>query len=272
MTIASKPEEQESLRSPFDRRDFPRVAIDIPTELELQGMGQLSSVSRDLSVGGICVSTQSRFVLDSVRSVTLQLPHKMLTLNGEGRWQREIDGDQTILTGLEFTELTRPILYDLWDLVHETAKHITTFLSTSSDLQAFPLSELMEIAHATRYRSIPSGGQIYRQEKPSTGDDSIFIILEGTVVLEIRSKRGRRVELCRLGPGHLFGGTPLVTNTSHRESAIACCDVGLLDISRRVFEEMKRQRAGLALRLSSAVVENHASRLHDSLLNMAEAR
>jgi CRP-like cAMP-binding protein len=180
-------------------------------------------------------------------------------------------GDQSFITGIEFIDLTREVVYELWDVVHETSKRLTTFLSTNSELQTFPLSELMEVAHATRYRSIPCGGLIYRQEERSSGDDSIFIILEGTVVLETRSKRGRRVELCRLGSGCLFGGTPLVTGTSHRESAIACCDVGLLDISRGAFEKMKRQRASFAMRLSSAIVENHASRLHDSLLKMVEA-
>ena len=83
MTIAPKPEEQERSEASFDRRDFPRVAIDIPTELELQGMGRLPSVSCDLSVGGICVSTRSRFVLDSLRSVTLQLPRQ--DADAEGR-------------------------------------------------------------------------------------------------------------------------------------------------------------------------------------------
>ncbi len=270
MSIARRTASQETPRESFDRRDFPRVAIDVPTELELQGMGRIPSVSCDLSVGGICVSTRSRFVLDSLRSVALTLPQRTLTLKAEGRWQRETGGDQTFLTGAEFVEQTRQVVYELWDVIHETGKRLTTFLSTSSDLQVFPLSELMEVAHVTRYRSIPSGGQIYRQAERSAGEDSIFIILEGAVVLETRSKRGRRVELCRLGAGCLFGGTPLLTGTSHRESAVACCDVGLLEISSGAFEKMKRQRASLAMRMSSVVVENHASHLHDSLLNMAE--
>lgn len=270
MKPARGTEQHEAPRESLDRRDFPRVAIDMATELELQGMGRLPSVSCDLSVGGICVSTRSRFVLDGVRSVTLQFPHKTLTLPGVGRWQRETGGDQSILSGIEFIDLTREIAYELWDVVHETGKRLTTFLSTNSELQTFPLSELMEVAHATRYRSIPCGGLIYRQEELSSGEDSIFIILEGTVVLETRTKRGRRVELCRLGSGCLFGGTPLVTGTSHRESAIACCDVGLLDISKGAFEKMKHQRASFAMRLSSAIVESHASRLHDSLLKMVE--
>lgn len=270
VTAARTTEPQQAPRDTLDRRDFPRVAIDMPTELELQGMGRLPSVSCDLSVGGICVSTRSRFVLDSLRSVTLELPQRRLSLPAEGRWQREVGGDQSFFTGIEFVGLAREVVYELWDVVHETGKRLTTFLSTNSELQSFPLSELMEVAHATRYRSIPCGGLIYRQEERRSGDDSIFIILEGTVVLETRTKRGRRVELCRLGSGCLFGGAPLVTGTAHRESAIGCSDVGLLDISRGAFEKMKRQRASLAMRLSAAVVESHASRLHDSLLRLAE--
>jgi hypothetical protein len=272
VSIAPKTAQQAAPRDSLDRRALPRVAVDIPTELELQGMGRLPSVSCDLSVGGICVSTRSRFSLDSLLRVTLQLPGKTLTLRARGRSQSEADGDQTFLTGVEFIEPPRRAVYELWDVVHETAKQLTTFLSTSSDLQALPLGDLMEIAHMTRYRSIPSGGRIYRQEERSFGGDSIFIILEGSVVLETCSRGGRRFELCRLGAGRLFGGTPLVTGTPHREDAIAAHDAGLLDISSEVFEKMKRQRPDLALLLSSAIVENHASRMHASLLHMAEAR
>ena len=72
------------------------------------------------------------------------------------------------------------------------------------------LEEAMGLAQVTRLRSMSAGDLIYRQGHRGDGTDSIFLITEGEVTLQIRIRDAFERPLAHLTVGDLFGGVPSI--------------------------------------------------------------
>lgn len=248
-------------------RSNPRVGADFPVDLYIDGLhGPLPARARDLGIGGMCVATPSPFSFKSLHRAVLSLPDRILELEAEGRWQRSTPGDQVVLSGLAFTRTDEEVLNVLWDLVLDNAKQLARFLHSKSDLSCLDIEEAMGLAQVTRYREVPRGHAIYREDVFEPGEDSIFLVAKGTVVLEARVRGARNVAFDRLGPGKLFGGTPLLAEVPNSETAVADNDCRLMEIDRSAFEYLCSAKPWLAQRVSQAVSIANARRARQVLL------
>jgi CRP-like cAMP-binding protein len=247
-------------------RLHPRIGADFPLELYSgEYPGPLLGRTRDLGVGGACVATASPFAFKSLQRVVLSLPERRLELLVEGRWQRDLVADDLVLTGIGFLDPPEDVVESLWELVLEGSKELARFLYTRSDLADFALEETMGLAQVTRFREISAGRCIYRQDRSEPGEDSIFVISDGTVGLQVRVRDARDATLDRLGPGRIFGGLPLVAEIENAESAVAETNVRLLEIDRQAFAYLLAAKPWLALRLAQAVVRAQAHRVRELL-------
>ena len=124
----------------------------------------------------------------------------------------------------------------------------------------------MGLAQVTRYRDVARGQTIHREDQIDSGEESIFLAAEGEVVLEARVRGARNVTFERLGPGRLFGGTPLLTGLPPSETALAASDCRLLEIDRSAFEYLCSAKPWLAQRVSQAVSRAQMRRAREVLL------
>ncbi|MFP8874525.1 MAG: cyclic nucleotide-binding domain-containing protein, partial [Myxococcota bacterium] len=224
-------------------------------------VGALSGNTRDLSVDGTCISTTSPFALQSVQRIELMLPGGTLTIHAEGCWQRDEPADDVMLTGLAFRDLSNAARETLWKLVIEAGTELARFLHACPHLEELGLEEAMGLAQVTRFREIPAGRTLYRQDTRHPGQDSIFVVTQGLVVLQTRMHNAREIDFCHLEAGELFGGFPLIADLDHTESAIAETPLGLLEIDGAAYRYIRATRPWLAQRLAAAVLRTSAMHL-----------
>lgn len=261
-----------SAGSHHEVRGSGRVGSDLPVEIHLSDLpAPLPARSRDIGVGGICIATPTVFALKSVRRAVIGLPSGPLALDAEGVWQFDASADDVVLSGLAFLDPPAESIETLSNLVLESGRALARFLYAHSDLKDFGLEEVLGLAQITRFRDVPAGRSVFRQDTTHQGEDSIFIVARGGVALEAHPRRGREVVLARLGPGRLFGGLPLLGPLTHAESAVAESDTRLLEIDRDAFRYLENARPWLAQRLALAVIRAHAARLHEMLARVRGA-
>lgn len=251
---------------PLEIRSNPRVGTDLAADLYATDFGgALLGRTRDLSIGGACIATQSPFNFKGLHRIVLGLPSQNLTLNAYGCWQREDPSENTILTGVQFENPDEEQLELVWDQVLDAGKKLARFLYQRTSLHELGLEEAMGLAQVTRLRSMSGGELIYRQGTRNQGDDSIYIITEGTVTLQLRIRDAIEQPLTQLGVGDIFGGLPLLADMPHSESAVANSEVRLLEIDNSAFRHLRSTKPWLGHRLGVALLRVHAQRMGDIL-------
>ncbi len=241
----------------------PRVGTDIPVEIHSHEFaGPLAARTRDLSVSGACIATASPFDFKSVRQITLLLPTTSVRVAVEGCWQREEPSGELVLTGLQFEDPSAQELDVLWDLVLDSGKQLARFFYEHSALGELGLEDALGLAQVTRYREVHAGQTLYRQGARNEGEDSICIILRGTVVLQVRVRDARDVEVARLHSGDVFGGLTLLARVGYSESAVAQSDVSLLEIDEPTFRYIRSAKPWLGYRLGNALLRIAVERFH----------
>lgn len=247
---------------PLEIRSNPRVGIDLPVQIFAGDFGGgLLGRTRDISIGGACIATQSPFAFKSLQRVTFTLADRSLTLDAFGAWQREDPTDQSILTGIAFDNPAPEDLDVVWGQVLDAGKQLARFLYDRTSLRELGLEEAMGLAQVTRFRSVPAGEYIYRQGTSGHANDSIFLLMEGRITLQLRIRDAIEQTLSVLEPGDLFGGLPLLADLPHSESAVADCDLRLLELDRAAFRHLRSMKPWLGHRLGVALLRVHAQRL-----------
>lgn len=245
----------------LEARSDPRVAVDFPVHVWGNDFdGSLAGWARDLSVGGVCMTTETIFAFKSLRRVALTLPAGVLELPVAGRWQGE-GGDRSILTGMAFDSPRPEDVAHLWDVVNTAGKELGLSLYRNADLGGLSADDAMSVAQATRFRFVEAGRAIYRQDVSRAGDDSIFVVHRGQVSLRYRFGPAREVTFERLEPGRVFGGLPIVAETPNPETALADRDAVLLEIPAPAFSYMRVSRPLLAQKLTRAVGRCQTARM-----------
>lgn len=253
----------KSTEDPLEARVTPRVGADFSVELRSSEFtGGLPGHTRDLSVGGTCIATASPFDIKHLEQIVIMLPGRnTLTLRCCGSWQREEPSAELMLTGITFDGPSDSDLDTLWDFVLESGKYLARSLLEKSEFHDLGLDDAMSLAQMTRYRDIPSGQNLYRQNSNEPGQDSIYLVIEGAVSLEFRVRDARNVEFERLESGQFFGGLPILAVVPHAESATAATDVRLLEIDRQAFQYIRTAKPWLGYRLGSAMLRISTRRL-----------
>jgi len=251
---------------PLEIRSNPRVGADLPVEIYSGEFGgALLGRTRDLSIGGACIATQSPFSFKSLRRVTLRLPGQNLSLDAAGCWQREDPVEHLILTGIAFENPAPETLEVIWNQVLDAGKRLARFLYERTALRELGLEEAMGLAQVTRLRTMQPGDMIYRQGTRDRAGDSIFLITEGTVTLQIRIRDAIEQAFCQLAPGDLFGGLPLLADLPHAESAVANTTLRLLELDEAAYRHLRTMKPWLGHRLGVALLRVHAQRMSQVL-------
>jgi hypothetical protein len=83
--------------------------------------------------------------------------------------------------------------------------------------------------------------------------DELFIILEGSAQISVRSSAGDAVPIARLGPGDACGEISLVTRQLRSATATASEDLVALRLSQRVFDDLLERHPTVAVHFARAV-------------------
>ncbi len=100
---------------------------------------------------------------------------------------------------------------------------------------AFPRQALTELLGSTSVRSYDAGAAIVREGEYG---DSLFLIVEGNVLVEGTDPRGKKVTLATLGPGDFFGEVAVLTGKPRTATVTAQGPVTLIEISKEVLAEI----------------------------------
>jgi hypothetical protein len=258
----------------LELREAPRVAADFPVEIHSPGFdAPLRASARDISTGGLCFATASRVALDSLRSVTLTLPEGRTRFNIEGKWQTTQGLDDAVLTGAVFVGLLPAEVASLWDVVDKTGREIGGFLYEALREEGASLDDAMAIAQTTRMRVVPRGRFVYqRHEAQAPGDDSIFIVRQGSVELTLPIRAGREIRLGKVGPGAILGGLGSVTGMLPLESAQTHEETSLLEVSKSAFSYLRVAKPLLAHWLGQVITSGYLRRMDGVLSRLAEEK
>ena len=117
---------------------------------------------------------------------------------------------------------------------------------------------LKVLAELADHRSVGRGLFAFRAGDPS---DALAFVAKGTLQLVPRDGGAALGEVVA---GDTVGGLSLLVEGEHVLSAVAATDVELLQISRDVFEGMKKTHPRTALKLTLALAQDLAERLREA--------
>jgi len=259
------------LQDPLELHATPRVAVDVPVDLYTADIrGALPGRARDISIEGACVATASPFAIKSLQKVVFSLEAGSLTLAATGAWQQDEEADDLVFTGLKFDTPQREDLDRIWSLVFASGRTLARFLYEKTPLYELGIEEALGLAQMSRYREVPAGRTIYRQDVRESGDESIFILIEGSVTLQAQVGDSVEVEIERVRVGGLFGGTPLLSDAPPIESAVATTKARLLELDAQSFRYLRLTKPWLSYRLCHALYRVSSQRLRTTLARLGE--
>jgi CRP-like cAMP-binding protein len=114
------------------------------------------------------------------------------------------------------------------------------------------------LARAARRRSVGRGTYAFRAGEPSS---SLAVIARGRVQLLAREGGA---PLGEVSSGDVLGGLGLLARGEHLVSAFASTDVDLLELDAPTFEELRRTKPGVSLKLMMALAGDFAERLREA--------
>jgi len=106
-------------------------------------------------------------------------------------------------------------------------------------------------------RLIYCAEEIIVREKES--GESLFLIIEGKVLIQKQSTGSKSIDVCELGAGEVFGEMTLFTGTLRSASAKCVTNVEVLEINRKPFAGLMEQEPDLLHRLSSLINKRKAN-------------
>ena len=95
--------------------------------------------------------------------------------------------------------------------------------------------------------------------------DSLFIIVEGVVGVQVQSDDGRTKEVARLGAGDFFGEMALLTGEERTATVIALVDTYLFELTQADIAPLIEQQPEVSERVSKVLTQRHQatqSQLH----------
>lgn len=125
-------------------------------------------------------------------------------------------------------------------------------LKASLLFSGFSDSGLIVMGKLCRERNIPAGTPIFVENMVA---ESLFIIKTGVVSLSLKSTKGEERKLGKLAPGDFFGELSLLIGGHRQVSAYAETDCELLEIPRRDFAKLQKQKPQACLKLMINIVK-----------------
>ncbi len=131
-------------------------------------------------------------------------------------------------------------------------------LKTCILFQEFSESGILLMGKLARARSIPAGTPIFVENMVA---ESLFMVNTGVVLLSIKSADGRDNPLEKLGPGDSFGELSLLIGGVRMVTASAETDCELLEIPRRDFARLQKQKPQTCLKLMINIVKHFGKKV-----------
>lgn len=128
---------------------------------------------------------------------------------------------------------------------------VTFFLKASPLLKGFTDDGIRIIQAATSTKQVSAGVPIFVENMQG---EALYIIAEGTVELYV-SRDGREKTLATLSAPDHFGELSILNPGPRRVSARAQTDATVLEIPRRDFLSLQKQRPQACLKLMLNIVE-----------------
>jgi len=127
-------------------------------------------------------------------------------------------------------------------------------------LRALPPATLERLATYSRFRSFPAGHAIFRKQDQA---DSMFVVVEGRVLISALSEAGREIVLNLIDEGEVFGEIGLVDGGARSAQALALEDTLCLELERRHFLPLLEENPRLAIELLGVVCRKLRSTTED---------
>jgi len=240
----------DAVLSSLDPRLGPRVAAYIPIHIQLSDRSApLLARSRDIGTGGVCVATSEHFPFQDIESVSIEFPRGPLSTSARGCWQRRVEDEHAVLSGIQFLQCPIDVRSALAEMVQRRAHELACFLEESEALPGLDLEDRLELARFSRLRQLPAGRVVYRASE--RGSESLFVVFRGSVAIEA----GSRMRMDRIVPqGQSFGGRALLADLPSIETCTAREDTQLLEIDVYAYHFLEVARPVLARRVLRAIL------------------
>lgn len=133
---------------------------------------------------------------------------------------------------------------------------------------AFPRQALTELLGSTSVRSYGPGHAIVREGEYG---DSLFLIVEGNVVVEATDPRGKKVTLATLAPGDFFGEVAVLTGKPRTATVVAQSPVTVIEISKEILAEICQRHPEVSAVLDKFYQERANATVSVMLARLREA-
>jgi CRP/FNR family transcriptional regulator, cyclic AMP receptor protein len=149
------------------------------------------------------------------------------------------------------------ICYTVNDMANDAVSNVST-LKTCPVFRGFSDSGFLMMAKIARERKIQQGTPIFVQDMEA---ESMFIVQLGVVKLSIKSAEGKDHPLDKLAPGDAFGELSLIIGGHRLVTATAETNCEILEIPRRDFAKLQKQKPQACLKLMINIVNQFGSKL-----------
>ncbi len=239
----------------FERRAGPRVAFTARVNVVRENEKLLMGATLDLGLGGMCLLLSEPIEVKAIRRVEISLGRSTLEVDAQGMWQRP---DPTgFVVGVQFLRVGAAESSTLWRSLQLRALDLSRFIVETSALSPIDVDVAMDITLRTRRREFQPGHAIYRAGDGESSEESILVLMSGSVLLEIPMRDAPPLEIERVEVGGVFGGVPLLLGVPHVESATAIDAVQALEIDRYSLWDLCAEKPLAGRTLERAVLRRY---------------
>lgn len=258
--------------TPFgvERRNSPRVGVDIDARLALAGAGMLPCRARNIGYGGVGLEIASTVAIADVTRLDLLLDGgQVLQVPVTGCWTRPAKLEDSWLLGVQFEQMADEDRKLIHRKVHDAIQAIIPFLVDEAGIPGLTVDDAMDIALVTSLCQVTAGTYVSLCPSEYRWSDSLYLIIQGDVVIEAGSRRPPRFEV-RLGRGGAFGGFGLVTDLPAPLAAVTASETLLLEVAAASLSYLTRAKP-LAAEGVRRLIINNAVRYFGTALERLDA-
>ncbi|MBK6530469.1 MAG: cyclic nucleotide-binding domain-containing protein [Deltaproteobacteria bacterium] len=136
---------------------------------------------------------------------------------------------------------------------------IRTFFRRASVFDALTDGEVEACRRFLRERRFAGGEALFREDDAGA---SLFILLDGEVVVDIRGPRGEPLRVGRLGHGDVIGEQACLDPSRRSATVTATSDTLALELTRAELDRMSRELPRVASLLLGVIIHELTDRLH----------
>ncbi|MFO1076977.1 MAG: mechanosensitive ion channel family protein [Planctomycetota bacterium] len=203
-------------------------------------LSEPAPVIRTLSYAAYSVEYQVRFFIDDYARV-LEINDEFMTRVWYAAKRNGLTIPFPTQTSFEFRqEMPKPVVKHR---AVDALASVPVFVPLSQE-------ELDQMSHHCERYEFGRGERIVHQGDPG---DAMYVVLEGTAIVTIRTESDAEREVARLSRGEFFGEMALLTGEPRNANVTAVDDLSVLVIHKDALHAMLARRPGLAHEMAEIV-------------------